>query len=58
MGWLAEQWGVQWATVVAGGMPALAAVVIGLVLAKRGQLALRFNFRSARNPVFIVPKAG
>lgn len=58
MGWLAEHWGVQWATVLAGGMPALAAVTIGLVLAKRGQLALRFNLRSARNPVFIVPRAG
>lgn len=58
MGWLAEHWGVQGATLVAGGMPALAAVVIGLVLAKRGQLALKVNLRSARRPVFIVPKAG
>ncbi|WP_315913888.1 MFS transporter [Arthrobacter sp. lap29] len=56
MGWLAEHWGVQWATVVAGGMPALAAVVIGLVLAKRGQLTLQINLRSAKKPVFIVPK--
>ncbi|MDD0859764.1 MFS transporter [Arthrobacter alpinus] len=57
MGWMAENWGVQWATLIAGGMPALAAVVIGLILAKRGQLALRVNLRSARNPVFIVAKA-
>ncbi|ALO65468.1 MFS transporter [Arthrobacter alpinus] len=57
MGWMAENWGVQGATLVAGGMPALAAVVIGLILAKRGQLALRVNLRSARNPVFIVAKA-
>ncbi len=57
MGWLAEHWGVQWATVIAGAMPALAALVIGLVLAKRGQLRLRVNLRSVRNPVFIVPKA-
>ena len=57
MGWLAEHWGVQWATLLAGGMLALAAVVIGLVLAKRGQLRLQVNLRSARNPVFIVPKA-
>lgn len=58
MGWLAEHWGVQWATMIAGGMPALAAVVIGLILAKRGQLTLRVNLRSVRNPVFIVPKLG
>ncbi|MHA7176561.1 MFS transporter [Arthrobacter sp. Sr24] len=58
MGWLAENWGVKWATLIAGGMPALAAVVIGLILAKRGQLTLRVNLRSVRNPVFIVPKLG
>ncbi|WP_062007864.1 MFS transporter [Arthrobacter alpinus] len=57
MGWLAEHWGVQWAMLVAGGMPALAAVVIGLVLAKRGQLTLKVNLRSARRLVFIVPRA-
>lgn len=57
MGWLAEHWGVQWATVVAGAMPALAAVVIGLVLAKRGQLTVRLNLRNVRSPVFIVPRA-
>ncbi|MHA7268634.1 MFS transporter [Arthrobacter sp. HLT1-20] len=58
MGWLAEQWGVQWAMLLAGGVTVLAAVVIGLVLAQRGQLALRVNLRSARRPLFIVPKAG
>ncbi|WP_074712323.1 MFS transporter [Arthrobacter alpinus] len=58
MGWLAENWGVQWAMVLAGGMPLLAAVVIGLVLAKRGQLTLQVNLRSARRPVFIVAKVG
>ncbi|WP_369598871.1 MFS transporter [Arthrobacter sp.] len=57
MGWLAEHWGVQWATVVAGAMPALAAVIIGLVLAKRGQLTVRLNLRNVRSPVFIVPRA-
>lgn len=56
MGALAEHWGVQWAMVVAGGMPLLAAVVIGLVLAQRGQLTLQMNLRSARRPVFIVSR--
>lgn len=56
MGALAEHWGVQWAMVVAGGMPLLAAVVIGLVLAQRGQLTLQMNLRSARRPVYIVSR--
>ncbi|MGP9502642.1 MFS transporter [Specibacter sp. AOP5-B1-6] len=58
MGWLAENWGVQWAMVVAGGMPVLAAMVFGLALARRGQLALRLNLRSLSRPVFIVSKTG
>lgn len=58
MGWLAEHWGVQWAMVSAGAVTASAALTIGLILAKRGQLTLRFNLRSARNPVFIVPRIG
>ncbi|POH60978.1 MFS transporter [Arthrobacter glacialis] len=58
MGWLAEHWGVQWAMLLAGGVTVLAAAVIALVLAKRGQLALKVNLRSPRQLVFIVPKAG
>ncbi|MGO2541215.1 MAG: MFS transporter [Specibacter sp.] len=58
MGWLAENWGVQWAMVVAGGMPVLAAMVFGLALARRGQLELRLNLRSLSRPVFIVSKTG
>lgn len=58
MGWLAENWGVQWAMLVAGGMPVLAAMVFGLTLARRGQLTLRLNLRSLSRPVFIVSKAG
>lgn len=58
MGWLAENWGVQWAMVVAGGMPVLAATVFALALARRGQLELRLNLRSLSRPVFIVSKTG
>ncbi|PYI65311.1 MFS transporter [Arthrobacter livingstonensis] len=57
MGWLAEHVGVQWAMLVAGGMPALAAATIGITLARRGQLRLRVNLRSLRQPLFIVPRA-
>ncbi|ALE07344.1 MFS transporter [Arthrobacter sp. ERGS1:01] len=56
MGWFAEHLGVQWAMLIAGGMPTLAAGVIALVLAKRGQLTLKVNLRSARRPLFIVPR--
>ena len=56
MGWFAEHLGVQWAMLIAGGVPALAAATIALVLAKRGQLTLRVNLRSARRPLFIVPR--
>lgn len=58
MGWLAERLGVQWAMLMAGGMLAMAALVFGLVLAKKGQLTLQVNLRSVRRPVFIVPKTG
>lgn len=53
MGFLAQSLGVHWAMVIAGGMPALAAGAISVVLARRGQLTLRTNFHSLRNPVFI-----
>ncbi|WP_427019044.1 MFS transporter [Pseudarthrobacter sp. P1] len=56
MGALAEHLGPQFAMVVAGAAPAAAAVVIGLVLARRGELMLRVNLRSARRPVVIVSK--
>lgn len=55
MGWLAEHIGVQWSMVIAGGVPALAAAGIALVLAKRGQLRMKVNFRSIKRPLFIVP---
>ena len=57
MGWLAEHLGVQWAMLVAGGAPALAAATIGMFLARRGKLTLKLNLRSLRAPLFIVPKS-
>ena len=56
MGWFAEHLGVQWSMVIAGAGPALAAAVIAVLLAKRGQLRLKVNFRSIRAPLFIVPR--
>jgi MFS family permease len=56
MGWFAEHLGVQWAMLIAGAMPALAAATIALILARRGQLTLKVNLRNARRPLFIVPR--
>ncbi|WP_051389281.1 MFS transporter [Arthrobacter sp. 35W] len=57
MGALAEHLGPQWAMVVAGAAPALAAVVIAVLLARRGELTLKVNLRSARHPVVIVRRS-
>ncbi|HEY8295323.1 MAG TPA: MFS transporter, partial [Micrococcaceae bacterium] len=56
-GWLAQVFGPQPAIFFCGAVPAVAAVVIGVMLARRGQLTLRMNLRSPRRPVLIVPRA-
>lgn len=56
MGWIAENLGSSWAFVIAGGMPALAAAVVAVVLAHRRELRLRVDFRSPRRFVRIVPR--
>ena len=56
-GWLAQAFGPQPAIFFCGAVPAVAAVVIGVMLARRGQLTLRMNLRSPRRPVLIVPRA-
>ncbi|MGG5170603.1 MFS transporter [Pseudarthrobacter sp. J1738] len=44
MGWLAEHFGPHLALAIAGGVPALAALVIGVLLARRGELKLSVEF--------------
>lgn len=44
-GWLAEHIGPHAALLLAGGVPVIAAVVIGVVLARRGELMLKVNLR-------------
>lgn len=56
MGWIAENLGPSWAFIVAGGVPALAAGTIAIVLAWRRELRLRVDFRSPRRFVRIVPR--
>lgn len=45
MGWLTELWGVRPAMVVSGIVPAVAAIVIAILLARSGRLKLTFRMR-------------
>jgi MFS family permease len=45
MGWIVSTFGVHVGMLVSGGMPALAAVVAGVALARRGQLHLHVGVR-------------
>ncbi|WP_394940812.1 MFS transporter [Psychromicrobium sp. YIM B11713] len=60
MGWMAEHLGPHLTLVISGAVPVLAAVVIGMVLARRGELMLKVNLRSWRpaDVLRIVPRAG
>jgi MFS family permease len=53
MGWIAQTFGPTASFVIAGGMPALAAITAGLVLAHRARLRLRVDLRSPRRMVRI-----
>lgn len=44
-GWLAEAIGPHAALVIAGGVPILAAIVVGSILARRGELTLKVDLR-------------
>ncbi len=56
MGWIAETWGPHAAMVLAGAVPALAAVAIALKLARSGKLSLRFAVRGWPSFVSIVSR--
>lgn len=60
IGWLAEHIGAQPTMVIAGGVPVLAAGVMAVMLARRGQLTVRFRWTASPNErrrlVAIVPK--
>lgn len=53
MGWLAEELGSKTAMAISGGVPAVAAVVIAILLAQSGRLRVRV---SARSWFAIVPR--
>lgn len=48
MGWLAENLNPHTAILVSGGVPALAAATVAVVLARRGQLLLKVDLRDRR----------
>ena len=55
-GAIADRFGVQAAMTVAGTVPAIAAIVIAIVLARSGRLALRIRIRRAGRFVAIEPR--
>jgi MFS family permease len=57
VGFIAQAFGWQVAAMIAGGVPALAALVVALILADRHQLRLRVNVRNPRQVVTIVPRS-
>jgi MFS family permease len=56
-GAIADTFGVHVAMTIAGAIPALAALVIGIALARSGKLTLRFQLRRSRGPFVIVRRA-
>lgn len=58
MGWVVEQFGPHTAMLISGLVPALAAVVIASLIARRAHLRLRFSLRGVRPQVTIVTRAG
>jgi MFS family permease len=56
LGWIAEHADPHVALLVSGGVPALAALTIGVVLARKGALKLRVDLRDRRHPVRIVKR--
>ncbi|PJJ55124.1 MFS transporter [Compostimonas suwonensis] len=56
MGWVVEHFGAHIGMVLSGGVPALAALVIAVVLARSGSLRLAVSLRRAEPFVAIVPR--
>ena len=57
IGWVAEHIDPQTAILVSGGVPALAAVVIAVVIARKGHLTLKLDVRDRRHLVRVVRRA-
>lgn len=57
IGWLAEHADPHLALLVSGGVPALAAVTVAVVLARKGSLRLAVDVKDRRHPVRIIRRA-
>jgi hypothetical protein len=57
LGWIAEHADPHVALLVSGGVPALAALTVAVILARKGSLSLRVNLKDRRQPVRIVGRA-
>ncbi|MCA4134951.1 MFS transporter [Arthrobacter sp. M4] len=57
LGWLAEHLEPHTALLVSGGVPASAATVVGILLARKSSLKLKVDLRNRRQMVRIVPQA-
>jgi MFS family permease len=56
IGWIAQNLGAEPAFLIAGGVPAVAGLVVGIILARRHQLTLQVNLRRPRQLVRIVKR--
>jgi MFS family permease len=56
IGWIAQNLGAEPAFLIAGGVPAVAGLVVGIILARRHQLTLQVNMRRPRQLVRIVKR--
>ncbi len=56
IGWIAQNLGAETAFLVAGGVPALAGIVVAVILGRRHQLTLQVNLRRPRQLVRIVKR--
>ena len=57
IGWVAEHIDPQTAILVSGGVPALAAMVVAIVIARKGHLTLNVDVRDRRHLVRVVRRA-
>lgn len=57
LGWIAEHADPHVALVVSGGVPALAALTVAVVLARKGSLRLKVDLKDRRRPLQIASRA-
>lgn len=56
LGWIAEHADPHLALVVSGGVPAIAAVTVAVVLARKGSLRLQVDLKNRRRPLRIASR--